>query len=94
MRQPKPIDVADYRPLVDDEVIDRVREKVKPPRGIRIAHINSTYYGGGVGTLLSSLTLLLDSVGIKTGWRVLQGSPDFFSITEKCTTPCRAARST
>ncbi len=83
MRHPKPIDITDYRHLVDDEVIDRVREKAKPLRGMHIAHVNSTYYGGGVATLLSSLTLLLDSVGIKTGWRVLQGSPDFFSITKK-----------
>jgi trehalose synthase len=45
--------------------------------------VNSTYYGGGVAELLSSLTLLLNSLGIKTGWRVIQGSPDFFSITKK-----------
>jgi hypothetical protein len=29
------------------------------------------------------LTLLLNNIGIKTGWRVIQGSPDFFSITKK-----------
>ena len=83
MRYPKPIDITDYRHLVDDATIDRVRSKAKPLRGLHIAHVNSTYYGGGVATLLSSLTLLMDSVGIKTGWRVLQGSPDFFSITKK-----------
>ncbi len=83
MRYPKPIDVTDYRQLVGDETVERVRDKAKPLRGMQIAHVNSTYYGGGVATLLSSLTLLLDSVGIKTEWRVLQGSPDFFSITKK-----------
>jgi len=45
--------------------------------------VNSTYYGGGVAELLGSLTLLLNSIGIKTGWRVIQGSPDFFSVTKK-----------
>jgi trehalose synthase len=45
--------------------------------------VNSTYYGGGVAELLSSLTLLMNSLGIKTGWRIIQGAPDFFSITKK-----------
>jgi trehalose synthase len=48
-----------------------------------VAHLNSTYYGGGVAELLSSLSLLLNSVGVRTEWRVIQGSPDFFSITKK-----------
>ena len=29
------------------------------------------------------MTILMNSVGIKTGWRVIQGAPDFFSITKK-----------
>ena len=33
--------------------------------------------------LLESMTILMSSVGIKTAWRVIQGSPDFFSITKK-----------
>jgi trehalose synthase len=33
--------------------------------------------------LLDSLTSLMNSVGIKTGWRAIQGAPDFFSITKK-----------
>jgi trehalose synthase len=36
-----------------------------------------------VAELLTSLTLLMNSVGIKTGWRVIQGAPDFFTITKK-----------
>jgi len=36
-----------------------------------------------VAEILSSLTLLMNSVGIKTGWRIIQGAPDFFSITKK-----------
>ncbi len=33
--------------------------------------------------MLSSLSLLMNCVGIRTGWRMIQGSPDFFSITKK-----------
>ena len=75
--------VEDYEKFVGRETIERIREKARPLQGLRVAHISSTYYGGGVAELLSSLTLLMNSVGIKTGWRIIQGSPDFFSITKK-----------
>ncbi|MBC7220854.1 glycosyltransferase [Candidatus Bipolaricaulota bacterium] len=77
------LSLDDYRPLVGDPVVDRIRDKARPLWGLHVTHVNSTYYGGGVATLLSSLTLLMNDVGIKTGWRVIQGSPDFFSVTKK-----------
>ena len=77
------VQVEDYEQFVGAEMIERVREKARPLRGLHVTHVNSTYYGGGVAELLSPLTLLMNSVGIKTGWRVIQGSPDFFSITKK-----------
>jgi trehalose synthase len=40
-------------------------------------------YGGGVAKMLSSFALLMNSAGIKTGWRAIQGSPDYFSTTKK-----------
>ncbi len=52
-------------------------------RGFHVVNINSTYYGGGVAELLSSVTLLLNELGIQAGWRVLQGSHDFFGITKR-----------
>ncbi|MFW6137916.1 MAG: glycosyltransferase [Spirochaetota bacterium] len=77
------VHLEDYQPLVGGHTIERIKKKARPLRDLHIAHLNSTYYGGGVATLLSSLTLLMNSAGIKTGWRVIQGSPDFFSITKK-----------
>lgn len=77
------VQVEDYEQFVGAEMIERVREKARPLQGLHVTHVNSTYYGGGVAELLSPLTLLMNSVGIKTGWRVIQGSPDFFSITKK-----------
>lgn len=75
--------IDDYRPLVGPAVVERIRVKADMLRGVHVAHINSTYYGGGVAEILSPLTLLMNSVGVKTGWRVIQGAPDFFSITKK-----------
>ena len=77
------VQVEDYEQFVGAETIERIKEKAESLHDLRVAHVNSTYYGGGVAELLSSLTLLMNSVGIKTGWRVIQGSPDFFSVTKK-----------
>ncbi|MBI2869827.1 MAG: glycosyltransferase [Chloroflexi bacterium] len=77
------IGVEDYRKYVGDEVVERIRDKARPLQGFHVAHVNSTFYGGGVAQLLSSTTILMNSLGIKTGWRVIHGPPDFFSITKK-----------
>jgi trehalose synthase len=75
--------VEDYEPHIGADAIERIREKADALRGCRIVNFNSTYYGGGVAEMLSSLTLLMASSGIQAEWRVIQGTPDFFSITKK-----------
>jgi trehalose synthase len=75
--------IEDYEPLVGAEVVERIISKAKPLRDLHVVNINSTYYGGGVAQLLSSLSLLMNSLGIRTGWRVIHGPPDFFSVTKK-----------
>ncbi|MGC9529112.1 MAG: glycosyltransferase [Candidatus Bipolaricaulaceae bacterium] len=75
--------VEDYEQYIGGQAVERIVAKARSLRDLHVAYVNSTYYGGGVAELLSSLTLLMNSVGIKTGWRVIQGSPDFFSITKK-----------
>ncbi|MBD3168853.1 MAG: glycosyltransferase [candidate division Zixibacteria bacterium] len=77
------VSVEDYEKIVGYETVERVLNKAEPLRDLHVTHINSTYYGGGVAEVLSSFVLMMNSVGIKTGWRVLQGSPDYFGITKK-----------
>jgi trehalose synthase len=77
------VKIEDYETIVGAEIVERIRAKAKPLKDLHVVNVNSTYYGGGVSQLLSSETLLMNSLGIKTGWRVIQGSPDFFSITKK-----------
>lgn len=83
MTNHKLVQIDDYKKYVDTHIIERIQEKARELRPLHITHVNSTYYGGGVAELLGSLTILLNSVGIKTGWRVIQGSPDYFSVTKK-----------
>jgi trehalose synthase len=77
------IQIEDYEPLVGREAVERIRQKASKLKGLRVANFNSTYYGGGVAETISSLTLLMNSLGLRTEWRVIQGTPDFFSITKK-----------
>jgi trehalose synthase len=75
--------IEDYEPLIGRENVERIRAKAGKFKGLRVANFNSTYYGGGVAEMLSSLTLLMNSMGLRTEWRVIQGTPDFFTITKK-----------
>jgi trehalose synthase len=61
------VQIEDYQPLVGAEIIERIKVKAKPLQGLHVVNVNSTYYGGGVSQLLSSETLLLNSLGIRTG---------------------------
>jgi trehalose synthase len=75
--------LKDYEQFVGTETVERIRKKAKQLQDLHVVNVNSTYYGGGVSQILASLTLLMNGLGIKTGWRVVHGPPDFFSITKK-----------
>jgi trehalose synthase len=75
--------IEDYEQFIGSESVERIREKAGKLKGLRVANFNSTYYGGGVAEMISSLTLLMNSLGLRTEWRVIQGRTDFFSITKK-----------
>jgi trehalose synthase len=77
------VQIEDYEKYIGAEIAERILKKAEDLRDFSVVNFNSTYYGGGVAEILSSLTLLMNSIGIKTEWRVIQGTPDFFSITKK-----------
>jgi len=83
INHPRIVRLEDYEPYIGAEAVDRILAKAEKLRDLHVVNVNSTYYGGGVAELLGSMTILMNQVGIKTGWRVIQGSPDFFSITKK-----------
>ncbi len=72
-----------YERYVGKETVRRIEAKARPLRDMHILHMNSTYYGGGVSQLLASLTLLMNNLGIRTGWRVVHGPPDYFNVTKR-----------
>jgi len=77
------LSLENFRGIVPDERLSEIYTRAQGLYGKHIVHINSTYQGGGVAEILYSLVLLMNDVGIDTGWRILHGSPDFFNITKK-----------
>jgi trehalose synthase len=77
------VQIEDYAKYIGAEAVERMQRKAKLLKDLHIVNVSSTYYGGGVAELLSAMSLLMNSLGIETGWRVIQGSPDFFSVTKK-----------
>jgi len=74
--------VANYRHIVGDEIIDEIDALARELRGVRVCHINSTGFGGGVAELLSRHIPLANALGIRTDWRLIQGTPEFFTVTK------------
>lgn len=77
------VHIDDYAPFIGKPAIERIKQKAEPLRHFHVVNVNSTYYGGGVAELLLSMTLLMNSLGIRTGWRAIHGRPDFFNVTKK-----------
>jgi trehalose synthase len=75
--------LEDYREIVGLKVIGEIHKKASKLYGKHILHINSTYQGGGVAEILNSFIPLMNDIGIDTGWRILPGNPDFFTVTKK-----------
>jgi trehalose synthase len=73
----------DYLPIVGEKVVGQIYQKAHRLVNKHIVHINSTAHGGGVAEILNNLVVLLNDTGVDTGWRVLIGPSDFFSITKK-----------
>ena len=70
--------VEDYEALIGPEAVDRILDKARQLADLHVVNINSTYYGGGVAQILSSITLLMNAAGIPTGWRANSGPARIF----------------
>ncbi len=81
--EPALLELDDFKPYVEQETLDRIREKAEVLRGRRVVHMNSTYYAGGVVEILKSVVTLMNQLEISTEWRLLRGTPEFFEVTRE-----------
>lgn len=80
----QPKSLADYAPIVGDEIIEQIRAMAEPLRGARVVHINATAFGGGVAEILYTLVPLMRDVGLEAEWQVIEGRDEFFNVTKAC----------
>ena len=69
----------DVAPKGTVEFLLRLSERV---RGRQFLHVNSTRFGGGVAEILARLVPIMNDLGLKVGWEVIEGDPQFFATTK------------
>jgi len=71
-----------YRGVAPDSVLTEIAILADALQGRSLQHVNSTRIGGGVAELLARLVPFTESLGIRTGWDVIEGSTGFFEATK------------
>jgi trehalose synthase len=74
--------LGDYEPIVGDAVIRQLRTLGEKFKGLRAVHVNSTSEGGGVAEILAWMVPFMRELGIEAEWKVIRGTPAFFSATK------------
>jgi trehalose synthase len=75
-------DINNYRMLLGSELIGEIEALARDLKGLRLCHINSTPFGGGVAELLFSYIPMVRGLGIHADWQVIRGDRRFFTITK------------
>ncbi len=75
--------LRDYEAIVGEEEIDEILALGAKLSEKTVAHVNATFYGGGVAEMLNSYIPLLSQTGLRSEWRLLKGSREFFTVTKK-----------
>ncbi len=74
--------IEDYRPIIGDKAIDEIRKLADNIKGARVLHVNATAFGGGVAELLTAVVPLMQDLGLKAEWQVIEGADEFFNVTK------------
>jgi trehalose synthase len=67
-------------PKGDLLLIGKLAEKLQ---GKSFLHVNSTRAGGGVAEILQRMIPIMENIGIRARWEVIEGDERFFDITKK-----------
>lgn len=81
----KKVDTAEkklelYQGIAEDDLLEEVSSLGQGMRGLRLCHISSTPFGGGVPELLFSVIPLERDLGIQVDWYALHGTDQFFRV--------------
>ena len=71
-----------YIGIVGKEKIKKIRNLASHLKDIKVLHVSSTAYGGGVAEILQALVPLMRDVGLDAEWRIISGDKHFFNVTK------------
>ena len=74
--------LADYRSIIRRRLYDEIVEFSERLDGVRILHVSSTGFGGGVAEILYTLVPLMRDAGLEAEWGVMFGAEPFFNVTK------------
>jgi len=75
--------ILEYKEIIGSQKINELLNLAETLGNIKVAHVNSTAYGGGVAEILYNLVSLMRDVGVDTEWFVIEAPSEFFKITKK-----------
>jgi len=75
--------INDYINIVGSRTISTLLKNARKLYEKRILNINSTFLGGGVCEILTSMMPLMNNLGLETEWRVIHGTLPYYNITKK-----------
>ncbi len=74
--------LMDYREVVGPDIVEELMVLAAHVGDRSIKMVNSTKVGGGVAEMLHRTVPLLNELGVKTTWDVIEGDEPFFEITK------------
>jgi len=54
------VKLDEYEEFIGARTVERILKKARPLQGAHLAHVNSTYYGGGVAEMTHIITVTHD----------------------------------
>jgi trehalose synthase len=75
--------LVDYAAVAGEDVVEHLRQLAALLQGLRIVHVNSTRFGGGVAEILTKLVPLQQELGLDVSWEVIRGEEKFYECTKR-----------
>jgi trehalose synthase len=85
--------LKDQLPYAGEEAVREIRGLAQGIKNLRVLHVNSTSYGGGVAELLYTIVPLTRDAGLDAAWYVMDNVPtDFLKLRRRSTIRCKVQR--
>ncbi len=75
--------ILEYKEIIGSKKINELLNHAETLKNVKVVHVNSTAYGGGVAEILYNLVPLMRDVGVDAEWFIIEAPKEFFKITKK-----------